>query len=130
MTVITTRARRMSASGMDMMSSERTVKSAILPTSMLPRSFSWNAAYARPLGPQAARRKVEIADRVRRLHRGNDSELRESRNVAGTQDLRVLDAPTRCSDRPPLYGHAVECLLVEVQHDAIAPVSYGVRLDL
>jgi len=67
---------------------------------------------------------------VRRLHRGNDSELRESRNVAGTQDLRVLDAPTRCSDRPPLYGHAVECLLVEVQHDAIAPVSYGVRLDL
>jgi len=42
----------------------------------------------------------------------------------------VLDAPTRCSDRPPHYGHAVECLLVEVQHDAIAPVSYGVRLDL
>src|SRR4051794_30524120 len=47
---------------------------------------------------ETARREEEIANRVRRLHRWNDSKLRETRNVSRVNDLRVLDAPARLRD--------------------------------
>src|SRR5205807_6554800 len=47
------------------------------------------------LHAEPARREMKIANRVRRLHRGNDAELREARNVSWIDDLRMLDAPTR-----------------------------------
>ena len=45
----------------------------------------------------------EIADRMRRLHRRNDSELRKTRDVGRIHNLRMLDAPAweqcQCIDR-------------------------------
>ena len=44
---------------------------------------------------ESLRREEEIADRVRRLHRWNNAELREARDVLRAENLRVLDAPAR-----------------------------------
>ena len=44
--------------------------------------------------------EVEIADGVRGLHRRDDAELREARDVVGVDDLSGLDAKARLGRRP------------------------------
>jgi hypothetical protein len=46
---------------------------------------------------------------MHRLHRGNDAEPGESRNIRRSQMLRVLDAPPQ---RPAVLAVLPECLLV------------------
>src|SRR6267143_3687029 len=50
------------------------------------------------LDSQTCGREMQIADRVRRLHRRNDSQLLETGNVERIHNLRVLNAPARIGD--------------------------------
>ena len=61
------------------------------------------------------------------LHRGNDAERREARDVGGTQQLRVLDAPAQIGSTP---AGALERRLVDVQHLAIGAIADGVHGEL
>src|SRR5438067_5521527 len=56
----------------------------------IPRVRAFQALY-----PQTRRREVQIANRVRSLHRRNDSKFREARNVSWIHDLGMFVAPTR-----------------------------------
>ena len=47
----------------------------------------------------------EVADRVRRLHRWNHAELRETGDVAGRNHLGVLITPARRRHRPRRFWH-------------------------
>src|SRR2546423_10007700 len=60
-----------------------------------------------PLDADAARREVQVADGMRRLHRRNDAEAGKSRNVRGGNDLRMLDAPARLADFALAGRHCV-----------------------
>ena len=60
-----------------------------------------------------------------RLHRRNDAELGEARDVGVIEDLHVLDAKTVIDRR-----HGLERRLVGVERDAIAAVADRVRADL
>src|SRR5882762_4387336 len=75
-------------------------------------------------------REEHVADLVRRLHRGDDAELCESRDVGGIKDLGVLDSPSRLSNRAILDGNTRKCLFVKIKHDPISAIANRVRLDL
>ena len=79
---------------------------------------------------QALGREIEVADGVARLHRGNDPEFGEARNVGGTDDLGVLDAPARRIDRALGRRHRRERFLVPVERQVIAAIADGVGGDL
>ena len=82
------------------------------------------------LGPEPRRREQHVADGVRGLHRGDDAELREARDVGVRDDLGVLDAEARIGDGTLGGRHRGESLLVLVERDAVAAVADGVGLDL
>src|SRR6185369_15938988 len=51
-----------------------------------------------PFHTETTRCEVQIADRVRRLHRRNHTELRESWDIDEADDLSVLDSPARLAN--------------------------------
>ena len=73
---------------------------------------------------QARGREEEIADRVAGLHRGDDPQLGEARDVGVGDDLRMLVAPARG------LGVGPEACLEPVQHQAVAAIADGVHGDL
>ena len=83
-----------------------------------------------PRRPEPLRRKIQITDRMRRLHRGDDPQFREARDVRGVEHLRMLDAPARLGHRPLGRRHCRQRLLIEIEHQPVAPVADGVGLDL
>src|SRR6185503_11368578 len=79
---------------------------------------------------EAAWGKKQIANRVRRLHRRNDSELRKARNVGWVDNLRVLDAPTWISNLSFRHWHSLERRLVLVEYKTIRAIADRMRFDL
>ena len=71
---------------------------------------------------QASWRPVHVARLMHGLHRGNDAELREARDVGVIEDLNVLDAEPMVDRRD-----GFERGLVRVERDAVAAVADGVR---
>src|SRR5207247_4010405 len=103
-----------------------------------------------PLHSKPCRREKQIADRMRRLHRSNDAELGETRNVLLAQNLRVLHPPANVTRlwmaelcdaglagvRPSNQNvsffrrHGFERVLVKIENSALGAVSDRVCLDL
>src|SRR2546430_12774576 len=67
---------------------------------------------------------------MRRLHRGNDSQFREARNINWVDDLRVLVAPAWLGNLPLRFRDRVQSLLVFIEDEAIGIIADGVRLHL
>ena len=67
---------------------------------------------------------------MRWLHRRNDAELGEARNVGRIDNLRVLDAPARLADFPLVRRDGFECLFVKIENHAVGAIADCVRLDL
>src|SRR3982074_504680 len=82
------------------------------------------------LDPQACGREMQIADRVRRLHRRNDAEFFEARNVERIYDLSVLNAPARIGDLALIRRHGFQRFLILVENEAITLVADRVGLNL
>ncbi len=73
---------------------------------------------------------MQIADRVRRLHGRNHAELRESRNVHGADDLRVLDSPARLANLALFGRHRLHRFFVPIENRSIRSIAYRVSLNL
>ena len=71
------------------------------------------------------RRPVHVARLMHGLHRRNDAELREARDVGVVEDLHVLDAKAMIDRR-----HGLERRFVRVERDAVAAIADRVRRDL
>src|SRR6266542_418591 len=83
-----------------------------------------------PIHSQPARREEQIADRVRWLHRRNDAELCEPRDVGSIYNLRVFDAPARLANFSVFRRNRLKRLLVKIENDAIGAIADCVRFDL
>src|SRR6266487_2072401 len=73
---------------------------------------------------------MQIANRMRSLHRRDDAEFRETRNVRWVYDLRMLVAPTWLSDLSLLLRHSLQSFLVFIHDKSIRVIADGVRLHL
>src|SRR5882724_2088382 len=80
--------------------------------------------------PQTRGRKMQIADRMRSLHRRNDSQLLEPRNVQWIHNLRMLDAPARIGNLALRRRNGFQSFLVLVENKAITPVADCMRFTL
>src|SRR5437867_12330810 len=60
-----------------------------------------------------------------RLHRGDDAQASEPRDILEAQDLRVLDPEARV-----LGGDLLECRLVGIERDAISSIADRMRRHL
>ena len=60
---------------------------------------------------------------MRRLHRGEDAEFREPRNILRTQNLGVLDSPARIMC-------ALQRIFVKIKNKAVGAIANGVSFDL
>jgi hypothetical protein len=82
------------------------------------------------VGTKPAGSEKQVTDGVRRLHRGDDTQVREARNVSRTQYLRMLDTPARPRNRALADGNGCKRPFVQVEHDAIAAIADRVCFDL
>ncbi len=80
----------------------------------LPRVSACESGY-----PNATRRKMKIANRMRRLHRRNHAEFREARYICRIDNLRMLDAPARVCNFALRLRHGFERLLIFIEHESI-----------
>src|SRR5213078_1711834 len=83
-----------------------------------------------PVDSQPAGRKMEIANRVRWLHRRNDTQLCEARKIRRIHDLRMLITPARFTNFSLFRRHCFHRLLVLIEHEAIGAISDRVRFYL
>src|SRR6184192_4242325 len=67
---------------------------------------------------------------MRWLHRRNDAELCELRNVGRIDNLRVLDTPAWFPNFSLVRRYRFERLLVKIENHVVCPISDGMGLDL
>jgi hypothetical protein len=73
---------------------------------------------------------MQIANRMRRLHRRNHTKLCKAREIHWINNLRVLDSPAWVCDFALSLRHCFEGFLIFVQRESVREISDGVRLDL
>ena len=61
------------------------------------------------------------------LHRGDNAQAREARDVVGVQMLGVLDAPTQFA---AIDAGILERPLIDVEHFAVGTISDGMCVEL
>src|SRR3989442_1995975 len=84
----------------------------------------------KPLDAETAGREMQIANRVRRLHRGNYSQFGEAGDVRRADYLLSLIAPARLADLPLFRRHRFKRLLVLVEDETIGAIADRMSFDL
>src|SRR2546421_9238771 len=73
---------------------------------------------------------MQIANRMRRLHRGDDAKFFEAGDVERIHDLSVLDAPARLGNLSLIRRYSAQRLLVLIKYEAITAITDRMRLAL
>src|SRR5438067_2564663 len=73
---------------------------------------------------------MQIANRMRRLHRRDDAKFLKAGNVERINDLRVFDAPARLGNLSLIRRHSAQRLLVLIKYEAITAITDRMRLAL
>ena len=64
------------------------------------------------------------------MHRRDDAEFGEAREVLRAQNLRVLDAPAGLADFSLIRRHGLQRVFVKIEDRAIRAIADGVGFDL